>query len=91
VGAALLVWAGSITTVEGSVFSFTMGSTVRPGHLAIDAVLDPAFFNNPFAQLAGSDGAAFEGWLPTTGTRGGRADGTGPGVAFPQISLSYNW
>lgn len=81
---------GLTQTWKGSDFMFMMGTTVKMGNVQFDAVLDPAFFNNPFAQLLGNTNAVFEGANLYGG--GYRAAG-GPtnGTAFPQVSLTYTW
>ena len=80
---------GVTTTDKHSDFTFMMGTTVKIGSLQFDAVLDPAFFNNPFAQLTGSTNAMFEGISPYGGlsAQGGPTNGT----VFPQVSLTYTW
>jgi hypothetical protein len=81
---------GLTQTFKGSDFSFIMGTTVKMGNVQFDAVLDPAFFNNPFAQLTGNTNAVFDGFGYYGG--GARAAG-GPtqGTVFPQVSLTYTW
>jgi hypothetical protein len=81
---------GVTTSSKGSDFSFAMGTTVKLGNVQFDAVLDPAFLNNPFAQLMGGTNVAFDQYY--YGGRGNRAAG-GPnyGTVFPQVSLTYTW
>lgn len=81
---------GGVTqTYKVSDFMFMMGTTVKMGNVQFDAVLDPSFFNNPFAQLMGGTNAVFEGYYdyPSLSAAGG------PGFAtvFPQVSLTYTW
>lgn len=81
---------GLTQTFKGSDFSFMMGTTVKMGNVQFDAVLDPAFFNNPFAQLLGNTNAVFEGagYYNNASRVGG---GPTMGTAFPQVSLTYTW
>lgn len=82
--------SGGVTqTWKESDFSFMMGTTVKIGSMQFDAVLDPAFFNNPFAQLTGNTNAVFEGagYYPGSRAAGGPTNGT----VFPQVSLTYTW
>lgn len=80
---------GLTQTFKGSDFTFMMGTTVKMGNVQFDAVLDPAFFNNPFAQLLGNTNAVFDGssYYKTSRVAGGPTNGT----AFPQVSLTYTW
>lgn len=80
---------GATETAKLSVFTFTMGTTVKIGSVQFDAVLDPAFFNNPFAQLTGNTNAVFDGTSYYPG--GTRAQGGPNGTVFPQVSLTYTW
>lgn len=80
---------GLTTTYKGSDFTFMMGTTVKMGNVQFDAVLDPAFFNNPFAQLTGNTNAVFEGYYYDKGYRA--AGGPMNGTVFPQVSLTYTW
>lgn len=80
---------GLSTTYKGSDFSFMMGTTVKMGNVQFDAVLDPAFFNNPFAQLTGNTNAVFEGYYYDKVSRA--AGGPMNGTVFPQVSLTYTW
>jgi len=89
-GTYKLKTTGSTETIKLSLLTFNMGTTVKMGNVQFDAVLDPAFFNNPFAQLMGSQNSTFEG----IGYYGGgtRATGGGTnGTVFPQVSLTYTW
>ncbi len=81
---------GGVTTKDKySYFTYMMGTTVKMGNVQFDAVLDPGFLNNPFAQLMGGTNAVYEG---TYYYGYDRANG-GPGYAtvFPQVSLTYTW
>jgi hypothetical protein len=80
---------GVTTKDKHSDFTFMMGTTVKIGSLQMDAALDPAFFNNPFAQLTGATNAMFEGVSPGGGLRAG--GGPTNGTVFPQVSLTYTW
>ncbi len=83
---------GGVTTKEkASDFTWMMGTTIKMGNVQFDAVLDPGFLNNPFAQLLGGTNAVYEGqYYLLDGAN--RAQG-GPGYAtvFPQVSLTYTW
>lgn len=82
---------GVTTTSKGSDFNFAMGTTVKLGNVQFDAVLDPAFLNNPFAQLMGSTNVAFDqnyyGAYGSTRAAGAPNYGT----VFPQVSVTYTW
>jgi len=81
---------GNTQTFKESDFSWSMGTTVKLGNVQFDAVLDPAFLNNPFAQLMGNTNAVFEGSSQFGG--GNRSTGgPGFGTPFPQVSLTYTW
>jgi hypothetical protein len=81
---------GGVTTKESqSHFSFNMGTTVKIGNVQFDAVLDPAFLNNPFAQLMGGTNVAFDQYNYYDANRA--AGGPNYGTAFPQVSLTYTW
>jgi hypothetical protein len=80
---------GTTFTDKRSDFTFMMGTSVKIGSLMFDAVLDPSFFNNPFAQLTGATNAQFEGYSPAGGLSA--AGGPGNGTVFPQVSLTYTW
>lgn len=80
---------GNTTTEKYSYFSFNMGTTVKLGNVQFDAVLDPAFFNNPFAQLTGGTNVAFGQYYYYGGDRA--AGGPNYGTVFPQVSLTYTW
>ena len=56
---------------------FSLGTTVKLGNLVFDATLDPAFLQNPFAQLMG--GTTRSTTTPTTTAASNRVDGGGPG------------
>lgn len=76
----------STYTDKHNYFTFNMGTTVKLGNLTFDAVLDPAFLQNPFAQLMGGNSALYgNNWY------GYRTNGNGPGVAFPMVSATYTW
>ncbi|MCC6652526.1 MAG: hypothetical protein IT348_15350 [Candidatus Eisenbacteria bacterium] len=62
-------------TSKGHYFTFNLGATVKLGNLELDAVLDPAFLQNPFAQLMGGASAYYDG----------------ENVAFPEVSATYRW
>lgn len=80
---------GGVTTTEKvSDFTWSMGTTVKLGNVQFDAVLDPSFLNNPFAQLTGGTNAVFENGSFFNGSR---ATGTTQGTVFPQVSLTYTW
>jgi hypothetical protein len=66
-----------------------MGTSVKMGNVQFDAVLDPAFFNNPFAQLLGNTNAVFDGYGYDMVSRA--AGGPTFGTAFPQVSVTYTW
>ena len=68
-------------------FSFNLGTTVKLGNLVLDATLDPAFLQNPFAQLMGGQNAFFYGGGDTKVREAG-----GPyGFVFPTVSATYTW
>ncbi|MFN8589324.1 MAG: hypothetical protein U0704_16150 [Candidatus Eisenbacteria bacterium] len=82
-------WSNSFSNVERVYkqhdFSFNFGTSVKLGNLTFDATLDPAFLQNPFAQLMGGTNAYFVG-APS------RVDAPSyGGVVFPQVSASYRW
>ncbi|MFN8589322.1 MAG: hypothetical protein U0704_16140 [Candidatus Eisenbacteria bacterium] len=77
---------GGETKYKEHYFTFNLGTTVKLGNLTLDATLDPAFLQNPFAQLMGGTNAVFY-----NGYYGGRGDGYGPGFVFPQVSATYTW
>lgn len=79
---------GVSETEKLSNFSFNMGTTVKMGNVQFDAVLDPAFLSNPFAQLMGGTNATFDGSYYSGGSR---AAGSPSGTVFPQVSLTYTW
>jgi hypothetical protein len=80
---------GVSQTSKESDFLWSMGTTVKLGNVQFDAVLDPAFLNNPFAQLMGNTNAVFEGSSTFGGARS--TGGPGFGTPFPQVSLTYTW
>jgi hypothetical protein len=81
---------GGVTTQsKGSDFTWAMGTTVKLGNVQFDAVLDPAFLNNPFAQLMGGTNVAFDQYYYYDTARAG--GGPNYGTAFPQVSLTYTW
>jgi len=88
-GTYKLKTTGSTETIKLSLLTFNMGTTVKMGNVQFDAVLDPAFFNNPFAQLTGATNAMFEGIQPYGGLSA--AGGPTNGTVFPQVSLTYTW
>ncbi|MBK7367283.1 MAG: hypothetical protein IPJ04_05025 [Candidatus Eisenbacteria bacterium] len=68
-------------------FTFNLGTTVKLGNLTLDAVLDPAFLQNPFAQLMGGSNAFY--YNDYYGSRGtGYSAGN---TCFPQVSATYTW
>ena len=68
-------------------FTFNLGTTVKMGNLVFDATLDPAFLQNPFAQLMGGTNAFYYGaYGPSDRPTGGPA-----GFVFPQVSATYTW
>ncbi|MBI5170903.1 MAG: hypothetical protein HZA61_15545 [Candidatus Eisenbacteria bacterium] len=68
-------------------FTFNLGTTVKLGNLTFDAVLDPAFLQNPFAQLMGGSNAFYY-----NDYYGYRGNGYNAGnTAFPQVSATYTW
>ena len=68
-------------------FTFNLGTTVKLGNLVLDATLDPAFLQNPFAQLMGGDNAFFyNGYYSKVREAGGSN-----GFAFPTVSATYTW
>ena len=68
-------------------FSFNLGTTVKLGNLVFDATLDPAFLQNPFAQLMGGTNSFFYG-----GYYGKVREAGGPnGFVFPTVSATYTW
>ena len=69
-------------------FGFNIGTTVKLGSLVLDATLDPAFLQNPFAQLMGGTNAFYYGggFGPVE-----RPQAPGYGVVFPQVSATYTW
>jgi len=62
-------------TYKDSPFVMNTGAGVKMGSLMFDAVLDGLFYQNPFAQLIGSNNAGF-------------ANGGG---VFTKVSATYNW
>ncbi|MBI5170901.1 MAG: hypothetical protein HZA61_15535 [Candidatus Eisenbacteria bacterium] len=90
--AFLHTWDNKFSNVErhwkDHYFGFSMGTSVKLGSLMLDATLDPAFLQNPFAQLMGGSSAFFAG-----GSFGGPERPAAPGyyVAFPQVSATYTW
>ncbi|MFN8589323.1 MAG: hypothetical protein U0704_16145 [Candidatus Eisenbacteria bacterium] len=66
-------------------FTFNLGTTVKLGNLTLDATLDPAFLQNPFAQLMGGTSAYYWGYSS-------KREAGGPNnVVFPQVSATYTW
>lgn len=82
---------GNTQTWKESNFSFMMGTTVKMGNVQFDAVLDPMFLNNPFAQLLGSDNATFESDYYYDKANRAAGSGSPYGTAFPQVSVTYTW
>ncbi|MBI5170902.1 MAG: hypothetical protein HZA61_15540 [Candidatus Eisenbacteria bacterium] len=68
-------------------FTFNLGTTVKMGNLVFDATLDPAFLQNPFAQLMGGDNAFYYNSYYNKG----RVDGFTNGFVFPTVSATYTW
>ena len=74
-------------TYKQADFSFNLGTSVKMGSLTFDAVLEPAFLQNPFAQLSGGSSAFYSNNYYKF-----RAAGGSPfSVAFPQVSATYTW
>ncbi len=68
-------------------FTFNLGTTVKLGNLVLDATLDPAFLQNPFAQLMGGQNAFFyNGYYSKVREAGGPN-----GFVFPTVSATYTW
>ncbi|MBK7367282.1 MAG: hypothetical protein IPJ04_05020 [Candidatus Eisenbacteria bacterium] len=68
-------------------FTFNLGTTVKLGNLVLDATLDPAFLQNPFAQLMGGQNAFYYNSYYGPG----RVDGGPVGFVFPNVSATYTW
>jgi hypothetical protein len=49
-------------TVHDSPFYMNAGSSVKLGNLVFDSVLDYYFFQNPIAQILGTENASYDGW-----------------------------
>ena len=73
------------TEGKGHEFSFNLGTSVKLGSLMLDATLDPAFLQNPFAQLAGGTNSYF--WNGYSD----RVTGYSGAVAFPKVTATYTW
>ncbi|MBI5170900.1 MAG: hypothetical protein HZA61_15530 [Candidatus Eisenbacteria bacterium] len=73
------------TETKGHEFSFNLGTSVKLGSLMFDATLDPAFLQNPFAQLSGGQNAFYWGGYAD------RATGNAGAVAFPKVTATYTW
>lgn len=67
--------ASQTLTLKDSPFSMAIGASVKAGALTFDAVMDDNFYNNPIAQLMGSDNANY--WWNDT--------------AFNKVSVTYTW
>jgi len=67
--------ASETLTLKDSPFNMAIGASVKAGALTFDAVLDDNFYNNPIAQLMGSDNANYS-WNDT---------------AFNKVSVTYTW
>lgn len=67
-------------------FTFNIGTSVKLGSLMLDATLDPAFLQNPFAQLMGGSSAFY--YVQWDDRSTGGSWGT---LAFPQVSATYTW
>ena len=70
---------------KGHEFTFNIGTSVKLGSLMLDATLDPAFLQNPFAQLMGGSSAYY--WNGYSD----RATGFPSAVAFPKVTATYSW
>jgi hypothetical protein len=66
-------------------FSFNLGTSVKLGSLMLDATLDPAFLQNPIAQLAGGASAYYSGGFSD------RVTGYSSAIAFPKVTATYTW
>lgn len=73
-------------TEKANYFNFNLGTTVKLGNLTLDAVLDPAFLQNPFAQLMGGSSAFYY-----NSYYGSRPEGFAGNTAFPMVSATYTW
>ena len=67
--------ANETLTLKDSPFNMAIGASVKAGALTFDAVLDDNFYNNPIAQLMGSNNANY--WWNDT--------------AFNKVSVTYTW
>lgn len=67
--------ASQTLTLKDSPFNMAIGASVKAGALTFDAVMDDNFYNNPIAQLMGSDNANY--WWNDT--------------AFNKVSVTYTW
>lgn len=67
--------ASQTLTLKDSPFSMAIGASVKAGALTFDAVMDDNFYNNPIAQLMGSQNANY--WWNDT--------------AFNKVSVTYTW
>ena len=76
-------------TYKEHVFSFNFGTSVKMGNLTFDATLDPAFLQNPIAQLMGGSNAFFYNNYYSKGPA--RPSGYNYDAVFPQVSATYTW
>jgi hypothetical protein len=85
-------WDNKFSDVErhwkDHYFGFNIGASVKLGSLMLDATLDPAFLQNPFAQLMGGTSAFYYGGGAPVAAR---PEAPGYGVVFPQVSATYTW